>query len=213
MQGVFVSIEGGEGVGKSTFLKALHQYLEKHNISVVATREPGGTVYADLIRKVFATECATEQMLIETEALLMAAARAQHVEYIIKPSLENFKWVICDRYVDSSYVYQGLIGGIDASVIKSVNDLVIKGIMPDISFLLECDVDVALKRLNNRSVSNKGGIERYDNVDRDSHLRIMNAFRELARDNKRFVVLNTEKPEANLVTEAIEVFTTRGWLK
>ena len=132
--GKFISIEGGEGVGKSTFTKAIVNYLRERGVEHISTREPGGTKVAQKIREVFVSPPKDEELNMMTELLLVNAARCQHVEKLIRPALSDNKWVICDRYVDSTMVYQGALGGVDQSCLKTLTEYATRGLMPDLTF-------------------------------------------------------------------------------
>lgn len=147
--GKFITLEGGEGVGKSTQLKALAEALRARGLSVVTTREPGGTPGAEAIRALLMTGEA-DKWSARAEALLFAAARADHVEKLIRPALERGDWVLCDRYIDSTRVYQGGAGGLDDADILALHEFGSEGLMPDRTLLLELPMedgtDRALKR-------------------------------------------------------------------
>ena len=144
----FVSIEGGEGAGKSTVIHALRSALEARGERVIATREPGGTPLAEMIRTLL-LDPAHEPATPETETLLMFAARAQHVRVTILPALEAGDWVLCDRFTDSSYAYQGAGRGVDEALIATLErDCV--GIVPGLTFLLDIDVAAGRARMQSR---------------------------------------------------------------
>lgn len=144
----FVSIEGGEGAGKSTVIHALRSALEARGERVIATREPGGTPLAEMIRTLL-LDPAHEPATPETETLLMFAARAQHVRVTILPALEAGDWVLCDRFTDSSYAYQGAGRGVNEALIATLErDCV--GIVPGLTFLLDIDVAAGRARMQSR---------------------------------------------------------------
>lgn len=144
----FVSIEGGEGAGKSTVINALRRALEARGERVIATREPGGTPLAEMIRGLL-LDPAHEPATPETETLLMFAARAQHVRETILPALDSGAWVLCDRFTDSSYAYQGAGRGVDEAFIATLErDCV--GIVPALTFLLDIDVAAGRARMQSR---------------------------------------------------------------
>ncbi len=144
----FVSIEGGEGAGKSTVINALRDALEARGERVVATREPGGTPLAEMIRNLL-LDPAHEPATPETETLLMFAARAQHVRETILPALASGAWVLCDRFTDSSYAYQGAGRGVDDSFITTLERECV-GIEPGLTFLLDIDVAAGRARMHSR---------------------------------------------------------------
>lgn len=145
MDGIFITIEGPDGSGKSTQVELLQKHLKTEGKEVIITREPGGTKIGEKIRDIILDRENTEMDYV-TEALLYAASRAQHVEQVIKPALLKGDVVICDRYVDSSIVYQGVGRGLGESV-KIMNDIAIKGCMPDITFLFKLDPAIGKGRI------------------------------------------------------------------
>lgn len=146
----FISLEGGEGMGKSTALKFMCQEFDRRGVDYVVTREPGGTPLAEDIRQTLLSEC-DEAMMPETEALLMFAARAQNVAQVIKPALAKGQWVLCDRFVDASLAYQG--GGRQLGLPKmdALADWVLGDFRPDLTILLDAPVEVGLKRIQRRA--------------------------------------------------------------
>ncbi len=149
MTGRFVTLEGGEGVGKSTQLKALAAALRARSVEVVETREPGGSPGAEAIRKLL-LDGTEERWLPEAEALLFAAARADHVARTIRPALDAGKWVLCDRFLDSSIAYQGGAGGLGEDAIRALHDVGSGGFLPDRTLLLRLDEDEAARRAATR---------------------------------------------------------------
>jgi len=162
----FISIEGIEGVGKSTALDFLQQYLGECQIEFVRTREPGGTPLAEDIRKVLLGNH-IEIMCPDTELLLMFAGRAQNISQIIRPALQRGQWVISDRFTDSSYAYQGGGRGVPVHHITELATWVQGDLQPDITLLLDAPVEVSLKRLKGRGVKDrieKEGVEFFQRV-------------------------------------------------
>ena len=144
-RGLFITIEGIDGSGKSTQINLMRDYIARKGFEVVLTREPGGTAISEKIREIILDPRHREMDRI-TEMLLYASARAQLVSEVIKPSLERGKVVICDRFIDSSYVYQGFGRGIDIKVIKDVNAVALAGVEPDITFFFDINPEIALTR-------------------------------------------------------------------
>lgn len=197
--GHFLSIEGGEGVGKSSFLKGLILYLEEQGQVVVATREPGGTPVAQAIRELFLHPPESDTLEPRTELFLMAAARAQHVSRVIKPALENGSWVLCDRFCDSTRVYQGKIGGMPSDILEFSIEAAIDGCVPELTFLLDCPIEVALKRLSERA----GKETRFDQAVASFHERLREGFLELARSfPQRFALLDASKTQNEVLEQA-----------
>ncbi|WMM24407.1 dTMP kinase [Tissierella sp. MB52-C2] len=145
MRGLFITLEGPDGSGKSTIIKLIGNYLEKKGIDFIMTREPGGTLIAEEIRHIVLDEKNTN-MGKETEALLYAASRAQHVHEKIRPALEEGKLVLCDRFVLSSLAYQGVGRGLGIDEVKAINDFGVKGLNPDLILFFHIDPELTLKR-------------------------------------------------------------------
>lgn len=148
-RGIFITIEGIEGVGKSTAVKFIEEHLSRQHKSFVVTREPGGTGVAEQIRKVLLTLNSEEIILPETELLLMFASRAQHIANVITPALNAGKWVVCDRFDDASFAYQGGGRGINLSYIQMLDDWLVKR-HPDITILLDASPEMGLMRAKHR---------------------------------------------------------------
>ncbi len=144
-KGIFISFEGTDGSGKTTQIALLSEYLNGKGFEPLILREPGGAVISERIRSVVLDNRHTEMDQV-TEMLLYAASRAQLVAQIILPSLNMGKCVICDRFVDSSYIYQGFARGLGMETVKAVNDIATRNLMPDITFFMDVDPEVALKR-------------------------------------------------------------------
>ncbi|NLM11000.1 MAG: dTMP kinase [Clostridiaceae bacterium] len=144
-KGLFITFEGGDGAGKTTQVNLLSDYIVNKGIDAVTVREPGGVPVSEKIREIILDNVNTDMHNI-TEMLLYAASRAQLVSQIIIPALNEGKCVICDRFVDSSYVYQGLARGLGIDVVKTVNDIATQRLIPDITFFIDLDPETALKR-------------------------------------------------------------------
>jgi dTMP kinase len=170
--GIFITLEGGEGAGKTTQIAHLKTRLEKAGKTVVTTREPGGTVGAEAIRKLL-VEGDTHHWDAMTEAMLLFAARRDHVEKIIVPALSKGEWVISDRFYDSSYAYQGYGQGLELSVLDELRKLSIGDMKPDITFILDLPVEIGLKR---------AAVEqRYERMGVPFHQKLRQGFLELAK--------------------------------
>lgn len=150
MSGKFITIEGAEGVGKTTNIDFIKQLLTQANIDFIATREPGGTPLAENIRELL-LDAKQTSMSDDTELLLMFAARSQHLHELIKPALANNQWVLCDRFTDATYAYQGGGRGIDITRISKLEDWVQGALRPDLTLLLDVPVELGLERAANRS--------------------------------------------------------------
>jgi dTMP kinase len=196
----FLTFEGGEGVGKSTQVKRLVASLGRHAIAAVRTREPGGTPKAEAIRS-FILQGRSESWGVGAEAVLFAAARLDHVTQLIAPSLKAGKWVISDRFHDSTRAYQGLTGGVDDKLIRGLETLALDGHAPDLTLILDMDPERAFERVAQRALDegNPGAVDRYEKEDLDWHRRLREAFLEIAELNAgRCVVINADQSEDDL---------------
>ena len=177
--GRFVTLEGGEGVGKSTQAKALAAALRALGRDVVETREPGGSPGAEAIRALL-LEGEVDRWTPETEALLFAAARSDHVARTIRPALDQGKWVICDRFVDSSLAYQGGAGGVGMAAVGALHEIGSRGLLPDRTLLLEIPIDEGHSR---SFVRDEGGLDRFGRKAGAYHDGVAAAFRSLAGED------------------------------
>ncbi len=210
-RGRFLSIEGNEGVGKSTLLQGLAARLTARGLRLVTTREPGGTPAADRIRGLFGDPPAGDPLLPETEALLVSAARAQHVGRLVRPALERGDWVLTDRYHDSMRAYQGLLGGVAEADLERLIAFSTRGLDPDLTFLLDCDVRVARSRLSTRGEAHPDSIKRFDDARASVHERLRAAFLALQkRFAERIMILDASKPPELLIDEAMALLAARG---
>lgn len=176
MSARFITLEGGEGVGKSTQLKALADAIRAQGHSVVTTREPGGSPGAEAIRSLLMTGD-KDRWSSRAEALLFAAARADHVEKTIRPALERGDWVLCDRFIDSTRAYQGGAGGLSDTEILSLHTIGCGGLMPDRTFLLTLDLDQAAARAETRD---GGKADRFALQTEQYHRSVAKAFLDMA---------------------------------
>jgi dTMP kinase len=198
VSGKFISLEGGEGAGKSTHSRRLASWLHEQEITVVATREPGGTPGADAIRALLLDD--DVPLTAMAEAHLFAAARADHVENLIRPALEKGQWIICDRFVDSSIVYQGIAGGLGASVVRGVNDTALGGCWPDLTLLLRTGAQVGAERALARDGEEN---DRFSTRDLTFHEAVAGGFELVAAaEPERFAIIDAEQP-VDAVAEAI----------
>ena len=189
MRGRFISLEGGEGVGKSTQAKALAQALRGRGLDVVETREPGGSPGAEAIRELL-LQGEVDRWTPETEALLFAAARSDHVARKIKPALEFGKWVLSDRFIDSSLAYQGGAGGVGMSNIMKLHQIGSGGLLPDRTLLLDLPQFDAARR---EFARDDGKLDRFGRKGGAYHDSLAAAFRSLAADNpNRYRLVNAE---------------------
>ena len=155
-RGKFLTIEGTEGVGKSTNIAYIQSYLDSQGIEVLTTREPGGTPLAEDIRELL-LQNSDEKMDETTELLLVFAARSQHLQTVILPALERGQWVLCDRFTDATYAYQGGGRGLDLNLIEELEQRIQGDIRPDLTLLLDIDVTIGLERAGRR-----GELDRFE---------------------------------------------------
>jgi dTMP kinase len=167
-RGKFITLEGGEGVGKTTNLAFIKEHLQQSKIPVVVTREPGGTVLAEKIRQLLLS-VDTEAISEKAELLMMFAARAQHIKHIIEPALAQGNWVLCDRFTDATYAYQGGGRNMAISSIKWLEDFVQAKLRPDLTLLLDAPVEVGMARAKRRAAFDRFEAEQnsfFENVRR-----------------------------------------------
>jgi dTMP kinase len=193
MSGRFITLEGGEGVGKSTQIRALAVALAGRGVDVVATREPGGSAGAEAIRALL-MEGAEDRWDARSEALLFAAARADHVARTIRPALERGAWVLCDRFVDSTRAYQGAGGGITDADIMMLHGFGSLGLLPDRTFLLTVSAEEAQRRLAARDAA---GADRMGSKPADYQARLAARFAEIAAaEPLRWRLVDADAPAA-----------------
>jgi dTMP kinase len=182
---MLVTFEGIEGSGKTTQAELLYAYLKKKGHNVIRTREPGGTGLGEALRDVLLRK--DMRVFPLAELLVFMAVRAQHMEEVISPALADGKIVLCDRFVDATYAYQGYGRSIDLGIIETFNRLVTKGVRPNLTILLDCDVDVAFKR---KSAVNHH-LDRFERESLSFHRKIREAYLKLSKEaSKRFFVID-----------------------
>lgn len=196
-EGRFITLEGGEGTGKSTQARALADALEKKGLKITLTREPGGTPGAEIIRELLLSG-AEEKWNIRTEALLFAAARAEHCAKLIGPAMIRGEWVICDRFIDSSRAYQSVSGPLGDAEIMDLHRIGSNGLMPDRTFILDLPEAVASKRAESRD---RGDSDRIGGRDSDYHQAVMANFRQFAADEPDRIRLVDAAQAAEAITE------------
>ena len=207
MSGRFITLEGGEGVGKSTQIRALAAALTGRGVEIVATREPGGSAGAEAIRALL-MEGSDDRWDVRSEALLFAAARADHVARTIRPALDRGAWVLCDRFVDSSRAYQGGGGGITDADLLALHGFGSLGLLPDRTFLLAVSAREAGRRL---AVRDAAGADRMGSKPADYQARLAARFAEMAAaEPDRWRVIDADAP-AEAVTAAI-IAELEPWL-
>jgi len=170
-RGQFITVEGTEGVGKSTNMAFIETWLREAGKELIITREPGGTALGEKLRGVL-LDAKEQSMCDDTELLLMFAARAQHIKEVIQPALDAGKWVLCDRFTDSTYAYQGGGRGISMARIADLEQWVQGDLRPDMTFVLDLPIDVGLERAGKRSAPDRFELEKHDffNKVRDTFL-------------------------------------------
>ena len=189
MKGIFITIEGPDGAGKTTQRELLKEYLEKKGYDVLITRDPGGNPISEAIREVILNKDFTE-MGYMTELLLYASARAQLVKENIKPALDAGQAVIADRFVDSSAVYQGIGRGLGVDTVDKVNEFALQGIMPDMTFLMDLDAQEGISRKKNQAE-----LDRMENEKMEFHQKVVDGYRMLAdMHTERIVKIDATLP-------------------
>ena len=199
---MFITFEGGEGAGKSTIAKRLRHYLENKGYEVILTREPGGTEFADRVRDLIMEE----DISAYEEMMLFNVARLNHLEQVILPALANHKLVLCDRFIDSSRAYQGILGDCtynEYQKLEQVNETIANSVdLIDTTFYFKIDPEIALNRItkNNREKN------RFDKKDLDYHYQLQTAYEQLISVDRsnRFVVIDAEQDEEQVLQQCID---------
>ena len=203
MKGIFITLEGGEGSGKTTAINSIEAYFKNKGYQVICTREPGGISISEKIRDII-LDVNNTKMTKETETLLYAASRMQHLSEKILPALENGVVVICDRYLDSSYVYQGIARGVGIEEVKMANHFALK-YMPDLTIFLDVRPEVGLKRIENR-----GKMDRLDLEKIEFHQSVYNGYLKICDMFKdRIVKINGENSQEVVINDIIEVLDNK----
>lgn len=192
-KGKFITVEGGEGAGKSSNLAFIRDLLEQSGVEVVFTREPGGTTLGEEIRDLLLGHKHTG-MAKDTELMLMFAARAEHLARIILPALNAGKWVLCDRFTDASYAYQGGGRGIEMARIRALEEWVQQGLKPDLTLLLDLPIETGLDRAGQRSEPDRFEVEQHAFFER-----VRSTYLDIAqRDSQRVRVIDAAVPLAQV---------------
>ena len=209
MAGLFITFEGGEGAGKTTQINRLAQSLTNQGLKVITTREPGGTPEGEKIRDLIVQREGGKWSPV-SETLLLFAARSLHVQRVIKPALDDGHIVICDRFTDSTRAYQGYGHGLEMKIIEDLNQTVLKGLEPDLTFILDIEPKAGLSRSERRLASEALDIkqkeDRFESLDLSFHEKLRKGFLEIADNNKeRCVVLDASKSLKEIADKTLEL--------
>ena len=216
--GLFVTFEGGEGAGKSTQIRLLAESLKARGLDVVTTREPGGSPGAEAVRH-FVLSGAAEDYGTRMEALLFAAARSDHVEELIRPALTDGKVVLCDRFMDSSRVYQGVTGNLEPAFIEALERVAINGVAPDCTLILDLPATVGLARARARAGETDNSTpDRFEKEELETHEKRREAFLDIAeREPLRCRVIDATREQAEIAEQILAIvdpllpFVPRGY--
>ncbi|MDN4527422.1 dTMP kinase [Fictibacillus fluitans] len=202
MNGLFITIEGPDGSGKSTQIKKLAEFLKERSIPFILTREPGGTAVSDRIRSLI-LDPAHPEMADETEVLLYAASRAQHVKEKIVPALKEGKLVLCDRFVDASVAYQAYGLGIPVEDVTRINTFATGGLKPDRSYLIDVSPEIGRQRMVSRYSGE--GLDRIEQKELDYHERVRSGFQKIYEENReRFLLVDGNQGMDEVFDEIIK---------
>jgi dTMP kinase len=205
--GLFVSFEGGEGAGKSTQIRLLAEALRQRSHDVLVTREPGGSPGAEAVRHVLLSGAA-EEFGTRMEAILFAAARNDHVEEVIRPALAAGKVVLCDRFMDSSRVYQGVTGNLEPEFIEALQRIAVNGVVPDCTLILDLPASIGLERARKRgvAVSASATPDRFEKEEMETQEKRREAFLDIAaHDPARCHVINALRDEDVIAGEVLSI--------
>jgi len=200
MRGSFITFEGGEGSGKSTQVALLAERLRVRGFEAITTREPGGSPGAEAMRLLLLNGV-VKPLGPTAETMIFAAARDDHVQTTIAPALARGAWVICDRFIDSTRIYQGVLGNVDRRIIRALERATVGDCMPDLTFVLDVPVEVGFERVAGRGQAK----DRFESEDIEFHIQLREAFLDLAREEpNRCVVIDA--------SQAPDVVAARIWL-
>ncbi|TDW21178.1 dTMP kinase [Rhizobium gallicum] len=203
--GLFVTFEGGEGAGKSTQIRRLAEALRARGHEVLLTREPGGSPGAEAVRHVLLSGSA-EAFGTRMEAILFAAARNDHVEAVIRPALLQGKIVLCDRFMDSSRVYQGVTGNLEADFIETLQRIAVNGVLPDCTLILDIPARLGLERAKTRGAATADRPDRFEKEELETHEKRREAYLDIAaREPERCHVVNATQDEEPIAAEILAI--------
>lgn len=202
-EGKFITLEGGEGAGKSTSREFIVELLTANKIPFVQTREPGGTPLSESLRSLLLAKDGTAPS-VEAELLMVFAARAQHLNEVIEPALAQGQWVLCDRFTDATYAYQGYGRGFDLAAISLLETMVQKNRHPDLTLLFDLDPRIGIERAQKRAE-----LDRFESEELAFFERVRQGYLERAESNERFVVIDAARPVSDVqasIRQALELF-------
>jgi dTMP kinase len=201
--GLFVTFEGGEGAGKSTQIRLLAEALRARGLTVLMTREPGGSRGAEAVRHVLLSGAA-ESYGIRMEAVLFAAARSDHVEEVIRPALATGTVVLCDRFMDSSRVYQGITGNLEQPFVEALERVAINGVVPDCTIIFDLPAAIGLERARKRGAGGSEAPDRFEKEELETHEKRREAFLDIAeREPLRCRVVDATKAQDVIAAEVL----------
>ncbi|MEO0963011.1 MAG: dTMP kinase [Pseudomonadota bacterium] len=208
-RGRFITFEGGEGAGKTTQITRLIEALTAHQVAAISTREPGGTPAAEEIRALLVRGSADRWAPL-SEALLLNAARVDHLERLIRPSLDKGTWVISDRFADSTTAYQGCALGVGSQIVSDLQRIAVGDTQPDLTLILDLPVDIGLARARAREADANEGEDRYEGFDTAFHETLRQAFLDIAIDEpNRCVVIDATQSQDEVAWAIWQAVTTR----
>ena len=208
-QGLFITLEGGEGAGKTTQIKRIEAFLNDNNIQTITTREPGGTPEAEKIRTLL-VDREGGNWSPEAETLLFFTARHMHLKDIIKPAMQKGLAVICDRFTDSTRAYQCYGHGLNREFVEQTNRLVIDGFSPDLTFILDIPVEEGLKRSRQQNNIEQSTEDRFENMDLSFHEKLRNGFLDIAKKNRdRCHVIDAQQDVDTVTVQILEILEKR----
>jgi dTMP kinase len=202
-KGLFITFEGGEGAGKSTQMRLLAQALSARGYRVLTTREPGGSAGAEAVRHVLLSGAA-ESFGVRMEAILFAAARSDHVEEVIRPALQQGTIVLCDRFMDSSRVYQGVTGNLEPAFVETMERVAVNGVIPDCTIIFDLPASVGLERARRRAANDSP--DRFEKEQLATHEKRREAFLDIAAaDPERCRVVDANRPPTAIAAEVLSL--------